>query len=183
MKFERRKWNRKGAGTDIFLFIILSFVIIFICAIFIYLGGRITTQVHNVVDNMTFGDKSGSTIVDQSLGKVNEAYQNLYWISWVLIIGMAIGIFIGSYLVTTKPVFMIPMIFLGIIAIIVSAIISNAYGQIISDPTLASTFNGFVGANFIMGYFPIWTTVIFFIGLIIMFSRMGSREQSYGGSY
>jgi hypothetical protein len=95
---------------------------------------------------------------------------------------MVISIFIGSYLVTTKPIFFIPYIFIVIIAVIVSVGISNAYEMVINDPTMAETFAGFVGANFIMLKLPIWIAVIGIVGGIIMFVRMGSKENDlYGG--
>jgi hypothetical protein len=175
--------NKKGSGADLFLFMILSIVVVFICAIFIYLGGTSLNMVHQTMDNMTFGDANTSQVIDQTFGKVNQAYQSLYWISIFLIVGMILSIFIGSYMVTTKPVFFIPYIFVVIIAIVVSVGLSNAYEMVANDPTLASTFAGFVGANFIMSKLPIWITIIGFVGGIIMFTRMGSREnQIYSGN-
>jgi len=95
---------------------------------------------------------------------------------------MIISIFIGSFLVTTKPVFFIPYIFITIIAVVVSVGISNGYEMVRDNPTLASTFTGMWGANFIMAQLPIWITIISITGGIIMFARMGSREnQIYGG--
>jgi hypothetical protein len=177
--------NKQGGFTDLFLFMIFSFVIILVCGIFIYMGGRVTSQVHEKMDNMTFGSANTTQVIDASLGKVNEAYQALYWISVFLMVGMVLSIFIGSYLVTTKPIFFVPYAFITIIAIIVSVGLSNAYETVIEDPTLASTFAGFVGANFIMLQLPIWIAIIGFVGGIIMFVRMGSKDNqpSYGGVY
>jgi hypothetical protein len=176
--------NKKGGFGDLFIFMILSVAIIFICAVFILIGGRVTTAVHEKMDNLTFGDANTSQIIDNSLGKVNQAYQSLYWISIFLIVGMILSIFIGSYLVTTKPIFFIPYIFILIIAVVVAVGISNAYEMVITTPAMASTFAGFVGANFIMLNLPIWIAIIGIVGGIIMFVRMGSREQdAYGGSY
>jgi len=168
--------------SDLFVFMIFSFVILLICGIFIYFGSTITSEVHDKMDDMQFGDANTSQVIDNSIGKVNGAYQSLYWISIFLMVGMALSIFIGSYLVTTKPIFFIPYIFILIIAIIIAVGISNAYEKVIQDPTLASTFSGFIGANFIMMQLPIWITVIGVVGGIIMFVRMGSRESElYGG--
>ena len=176
--------NKKGGFTDIFLFMIMAFAILLICGVFIFLGGKATTEIHSKLDNQMFGDKNGTEIVDATIGKVNQSYQALYWISIFLIVGMIISIFIGSYLVTTKPIFFIPYLFVIIIAIFVAVGLSNAYEQVIADPTLASVFAGFVGANFIMLNLPIWIAVIGFVGGIIMFVRMGSKEnQLYGGNY
>jgi F0F1-type ATP synthase assembly protein I len=161
---------------------IFSFAILLICGIFIYLGGDITAEVHEKMDTMQFGDANTSQVIDQTLGKVNQAYQSLYWISILLMVGMVLSIFIGSYLVTTKPIFFIPYIFIVIIAVIIAVGLSNAYEQVIADPTLASTFAGFLGANFIMLKLPIWISVIGIVGGVIMFVRMGSRENDIYGS-
>lgn len=176
--------NKKGGFTDLFIFMIMAFAILLICGVFIFLGGKATTEIHSKLDNKMFGDKNGTEIVDATIGKVNQSYQALYWISIFLIVGMIISIFIGSYLVTTKPIFFIPYLFVIIIAIFVAVGLSNAYEQVIADPTLASVFAGFVGGNFIMLNLPIWIAVIGFVGGIIMFVRMGSKEnQLYGGNY
>jgi len=167
--------NNRGGFTDLFIFIIFSLVIVFISGIFIFLGGRITSELHEKLDGQMYGDRNATEVVNNSIGTLNNSYQALYWISIFLMVGMVISIFIGSYLVTTKPVFFIPYIFITIIAIIVSVGISNAYEQIISTPLLADTFAGFVGANFILLNFPIWITVIGIAGGVIMFVRMGNK--------
>jgi len=165
------------------MFMIFSFTILLICGIFIYMGGTVTEKVHETMDDMTFGDANTSQVIDDTFGAVNRSYQALYWIAVFLMVGMIISIFIGSYLVTTRPVFFIPYIFITIIAIIVSVGISNAYEQVIADPTLASTFAGFIGANFIMLNLPMWIAIVGIVGAIIMFVRMGSKENELYGGY
>ena len=175
--------NKRGGFSDLFLFMIFSFTILLICGIFIYMGGDVTEKVHETMDDMTFGDANTSQVIDDTFGAVNRSYQALYWIAVFLMVGMIISIFIGSYLVTTRPVFFIPYIFITIIAIIVSVGISNAYEQVIADPTLASTFAGFIGANFIMLNLPMWIAIVGIVGAIIMFVRMGSKENELYGGY
>jgi uncharacterized membrane protein (DUF106 family) len=177
--------GKKGGMTDLFIFMILAVAIVFICAIFIYMGNISTNAIHETLDGKDYmaGGQNVSLIIDDTFGAVDRSYQALYWISWFLIVGMVISIFIGSYLVTTKPIFFIPYAFITIIAVIVSTGISNAYEMVINDPTMASTFAGFVGANFIMLKLPIWIAVIGIVGGIIMFVKMGSKENEiYGGS-
>lgn len=174
--------NKKAGTTDLFIFMIVAFVIILISAIFIYLSNEVRGELHEKMDGMQFGDLNTSQVIDDTIGKVDQSYQALYWISAFLIFGMIISIFIGSYLVTTRPVFFIPYIFIVIIAIIVGVGISNAYEQVIADPTLSNIFDNFIMANFIMLYLPIWMTVIGITGGVIMYSRMGSRE-GVGGYY
>lgn len=174
--------DKRAGFTDLFLFMILAIVIVFISGIFIYIGLTVNTELHSKLDSKMFGTLNGSDLVTNTMGKVSQAYDSLYWISIMLIIGMILSIFIGNYLVTTRPIFFIPYIFILIIAIIVSAGLSNAYGEVITNPTLSSVFDKFVGANFILAYLPLWISVIGIVGGIIMFARMGSKEgEVYGG--
>jgi phosphoglycerol transferase MdoB-like AlkP superfamily enzyme len=176
--------NKHGGMTDIFLFMILAIIILFICGIFIYIGGQATDQLYETMEGMTFGNENTTQVIDETFGAVEKSYHALYWIAIMLIVGMIISIFIGSYLVTTKPIFFIPYAFIIIIAVIVATGLSNAYETVIADPTLASTFDGFIGANFIMLQLPIWVAVIGIVGGIIMFVRMGSKDDNlYGGAY
>ena len=176
--------NKRGGFTDLFIFIIFSFAIILISGIFIYMGGITNTQLHEKMDEMQFGDANTTEVIDNTFGQVNDAYQALYWIAVFLMVGMVLSIFIGSYMVTTRPIFFIPYFFITVIAVIIGVGISNAYEKVIASATLAPTFAGFVGANFIMLKLPLWISVIGIVGAIIMFVRMGSKESElYGGNY
>ena len=184
MELRKLLKNKKAGYTDIFIFMIVALCIIFICVLFVYMGNTITLKLHQTMDNMTNDDGSGanySQAIDQSMGAVNTAYASLYWISIFLIFGMIVAILIGSYLVQTKPVFFIPYIFIMIIAIFVSVGLSNAYEDVMADPTLASTFEGFLGANFIMLNLPIIITIVGFAGGIVMFIRMDRGQEQYYG--
>jgi len=176
--------NKKGGLTDLFILMIFAFAIILISVIFIYIGTTTQDKLHETMDDrgvMPDGTNT-SDMINNTFGGVTSAYGGLYWISIFLIAGMIISIFIGSYLVTTKPIFFIPYFFVTIVAVIVAVGISNAYEMLMKDGTMASTFAGFVGSNFIMLNLPMWIAIIGVVGAIIMFVRMGSRdEQIYGG--
>jgi len=172
--------NKKGAFADLFIFMIFAFIIVLFCVVMVYIANTTRDQLHETMDGMDLGDGRGnnaSEVIDNTMGVTALSFTTLYWISALLIFGMVLGIFIGSYLVTTKPVFFIPYVFVVIIAIIVSVPISNSYETLSNNADLSSTFNNFEASNFIMLNLPIWITIIGFIGGIIMFSRMGRREE------
>ena len=178
--------NKRGQFTDLFLFMIVAVIMLLVCGLFIYMGIRVSNQLDDSFENQDIGtgNVNYSEVKDNTFGNVNVAYQSLYWIAILLMVAMVISIFIGSYLVTTRPIFFVPYIFIVIIAIIVSVGLSNAYQDIVSNPELSETFAGFVGSNFIMFNLPIWITVIGFVGGIVMFVRMKSQEQGgYGYGY
>ena len=177
--------NKRGAFADLFIFMIFALVIVLISVLWIFMGNKVTDQLHASMDDMDLSDTVGnnaSQVIDNTMGNggFNGSIQALHWITIFLIVRMIISIFIGSYLVTTKPVFFLPYIFIVIIAIIVAVPMSNAYETIMSDQTLSDTFVGFQGANFIMLHLPVWITIIGFTGGIIMFSQMGKKEEQYG---
>jgi len=173
--------NKKAGFTDIFLFIIITFIMALIIGVFLYIGNIATDRLHATMDDMDIGDgnNNASVVIDNTMGKVNTAYSTLKWTGILIIFGMIIGIFIGSYMVTTKPIFFVPYLFIVIIAIVISVGIANAYDTIIVDPTLASTFSGNTGINWFLLNLPLVSTVVGLIGGLIMFSRLGKGEQQY----
>jgi F0F1-type ATP synthase assembly protein I len=175
--------DKRGGFTDLFLFMIIALVLLFTSGLFIYFGNTTFDKLHETLGNKEFGTvENSSEVIDDTFGAVVNSYQALYWIATMLIVGMVLSIFIGSYLVTTKPVFFIPYTVIGIVAIVVAVGISQSYETVIAEELLAETFLGFTGGNFIMSYLPIWVAVIGIVGAVIMFVRMGSKENEiYGG--
>ena len=173
--------NKRGGFTDLFIFMIFAFVIVLISVLWVYMGGLANDKMQETIGQMDLHDTQGnnaSVVVENTMGSggFNGSVVALQWITVFLIAGMILSIFIGSYLVTTKPVFFIPYLFIVIIAIIVSVPMSNSYETLMTSQTLAGTFSGFMGANWIMLNLPIWITIIGIGGGIIMFSRLGKRE-------
>ncbi|MHA1233666.1 MAG: hypothetical protein ACTSQL_01115 [Promethearchaeota archaeon] len=172
--------NKRGGFADLFIFMIFGFVIVLVCVVMIYITGITTDKLHETMDDMDLSDGQGnnaSQVIDNTMGVTGTSFLALQWISVFLMFGMILGIFIGSYLVTTKPIFFIPYLFIVIIAIVVSVPISNTYETLSNNATLNPTFLGFTGANWIFLHLPIWITIIGITGGIIMFTRMGKEEQ------
>lgn len=175
--------NKRGGFTDLFLFMIFAFVLVVFSGIFIYISTTATDQMRDTLPSMDLvgdGNNNVSVVIENTMGKADLSFKALYWISVFLIFGMIIAIFIGSYMVTTKPVFFIPYLFVVIIAVIVAVPISNAYEILRDDPTLASTFANFIGSNWILNQLPIIIAIVGVAGGIIMFTRMGKREEELG---
>ena len=102
--------NKRGGYLDIFLLMIFAVIIVFVGAVMIYMGGRVQTELHDKLDSKQSNSEyvNYTTLIDENIGAVNTAYGALYWLSVFIIFGMILGIFIGSYMVQTKPVFFVP---------------------------------------------------------------------------
>lgn len=170
--------NKKGGFTDLFIFMIVIFVVVLISGVFIYMSAITQDQLHASLDDLDIGgaDTNVSEVIDDTFGDVVISFQALYWLSILLIFGMIIAIFIGSYMVTTKPIFFIPYLFVVFIAVTVAVPMSNAYEMIRSDATLGSTFAGFIGSNFILNNLPMIMAIVGITGGIIMFSQLGKKQ-------
>lgn len=173
--------DKRAGYTDIFIFMIVAVCIVFISGVFIYMGATVEDKLHESLDNRTSDSQyvNYTETIDENFGAINKAYASLYWISVFLIFGMIVAIFIGSYMVQTKPVFFVPYIFIMIIAIVVSAGLSNAYEDVTANATLSATFDGFLGANFLLLNLPVIVTIIGFAGGVIMFIRMQKGAEQY----
>jgi len=184
-KIKPKKINKSASFVDLFLFIILTFVIVVVLGILLYIFGVTETQLQATIGQMDLGDTEGnnaSVVITNTVGSVNTSMSALYWLSVLIIFGMIFGIFIGSYMVTTKPIFFLPYLFIWIIAIIVSVPVSNAYEKLSDNELLGSTYDKFVGSSFILNNLPMIVAIVGIVGAIIMFTRMGRREE-YGGLY
>ena len=174
--------DKRGGFADLFIFMIFAFILVVVIGFLLYVFGQAEDGLHDAMDDMTFGDANTTQVINDTVGATTISFQALYWLSVLIIFGMILGIFIGSYMVTTKPVFFIPYLFIWIIAIIVSVPLSNAYETLSADPNLASTYANFVGSNFILNNLPMIIAIVGLVGAIIMFTRMGRKEE-YGGFY
>ena len=176
--------NKRGGFTDLFIFMIFTFVIIIVLGVLGFIFTETEDQLQETIGKMDLGDGQGnnaSQVVTNTVGAFNLSFTALYWLSILIIFGMILGIFIGSFMVTTKPVFFIPFLFLWIIAIIVSVPISNSYETLSQHELLADSYSNFVGGSFILNHLPMIVAIVGIIGAIIMFTRMGKQGDQFGG--
>ena len=176
--------NKRGGFSDLFIFMIVSFVLVLFSGVFIYITTNVYDELDTKFKTMDLagdGNNNASVVLENTLGSANQSFSALYWISIFLIFGMIIAIFIGSYMVTTKPIFFIPYIFVVIIAVVVAVAMSNAYETLSNTALLQSTFANFIGSNWILGQLPVIISIVGIAGGIIMFVRMGRREEQYLG--
>jgi flagellar biosynthesis protein FliQ len=164
--------NKRGAFTDLFIFLAFAFVIIVFMGTMTFIGKTTYDKFMEQapVLQAQMGESGNATeIIENTLGQVNYSYGALKWISVMLIFGLALSIFLTSFLVKTNPVFFVPYVLIVIIAVIVAVPLSNTYEGLYNDATLGLTFQGFFGASWIFMNLPIWIAVIGILAGILMF--------------
>lgn len=162
--------NRRGGLLDLFIYVILSFVLVVCIGILYYAQSTISAKLYEVAPSISSKIGTNMTeILDVSVKRVSLSYENLKWISAFLLIGMFFSILIHSFLVKTKPVFATSYIFVWILAIVLSVYFSNVYESIYSHAVLVDAFSGFVGANWFMLNLPYIICIEGFIGGVLLF--------------
>lgn len=174
--------NKKGSFVGLFLFMIVSLILVICAGIFVYVGNTTSDALHEQLDPLSTQELNYTQIISDTIDQIPASYEVLKWGSIVLIVAMIISIFISSYLVTTKPVFFVPYIIFVFIAVILAVVMANAYDQILtSNNDLAITLQSFTGANFLLLYLPMVVGAVGIIGGIIMFAsyKLGQEQSVY----
>ncbi len=168
-----------GIGSIIITFVIVAFVIVLIAAVWLNGFGKFAQEIVNIEGTFA-DDKNLSTYTSTTFGNLDIGFQQLRWITLVIIIGMMIGILLSAAMVRVHPAFFILYVLLTLGTIIFSIFISNSYSSLLDTVGLGETLGSFKGSSYILSNLPIWTTVIAFIGGIIMFVGI-SRDSEQGG--
>jgi len=168
--------NKKAGIMDMFLYIIIAFIMIICSVLLVYMAG----QVKHTFDTNDMGLHSDqSKIVNETFGNVLIGFNVLPWALVFLMVGMGIAILVSSYFTQTSPVYFVPYIIIMIILVIVSVPIANSYETLYSNADLSSTFIQFFAVSYIFTKLPIWVSVIGILAGIVMYIRM---FRNYGGA-
>jgi len=181
--FMNNKGQISASYADVFLFIIISFVAVVFFGILYFGFGQVEDVLKSV--EMEFSGSSGfsnfTDVVDATYGQVYDAYGFLRIITYVIMFSMVLVILISNYLVRINPVFFLIYIMVCMVAIVVSAYVSNTYEGLLLDPTFGSTLMSFEGSSYVMLYLPYWVTVITLVGGLIMFMGIIRTRNQEGG--
>lgn len=169
--------NKKGDFSSLFIFIIMTFIIVVFSGVIIYITGQVHTQLDILAPSLSTASTNMTEIVDDTFAPLEASFTVLYWGTFLIIIGMIVSIFIGNFMVQTHPVFFVPYVFITAISVIVSVPISNTYETLATTTVLSDTFLGFAASNLVLRFLPLWVTAIGFVGAIILFSKLIRGEE------
>jgi len=173
--------NKQGYILDIIVFVIMAFVIIMFFGLYYYGHGLIKDKLVGIEMQIGTGETNFTDIVSTTIVPVHEGLNLLKTLTFVLIFGMVITIFLSNFLVRVHPAFFILYLFVIISAVILSAYISNSYETfLVGDYVFSSTLQEFTATNFIMLNLPIWTTIVGLFGTFFLMAGI-LRDNELGG--
>lgn len=177
------KNTKKGSIVNLFLLMIMAFILVIACVMMYYASTTAYTKLLEKSDLIqdAVGNTTNATILIQdTFGKVPNAYEALKWLTMLLIVGMIIVTLISAYAINVDPVYFIAYLLAWIIAIILSAPMANVYVKIYQNPLLSASFDGFFAQTYFFTHLPAFITIIGGIAAILMVANMIKNQ---GGSY
>ena len=171
--------RKKGSLLDIFIFIVVAFVILVFFALWVYGFGQLRDI---LIDIPSTEAVNISGVARDTIGVVEPAQRTgLHILSFAMIFGMIISIVLTAFLERVHPAFFVIYIFVVIGAIITSVYLSNQYEDLMQDAVIGGTLSEFSAGSFILLHLPIFTAVIGFAGLIFLLAGI-LRDREQGGS-
>ncbi|GAG53843.1 unnamed protein product [marine sediment metagenome] len=120
--------NKRGALTDLVLFIILAFTFSIILGLLYHCFSEIETQMLDSASKIQAnigGNANVTQIVQNSFSKVRQATESFKWIGTMLIVALFLSVIIHSFIVNAKPVYWISYLFIWMLSYILAVPISE----------------------------------------------------------
>ena len=107
--------------------------------------------------------------MDNFLGKATQSYSVMSWVTYMILIAMILSILITNALVKTNPFWFVAYVFVVILAIVISAVLSNVYEDIATNSVISSGFTGLTTTTWLLLNLPYIVTIVGFIAGILLF--------------
>jgi hypothetical protein len=162
--------NKKGALTDLFVMIVTFFSIAIIIGLALYMFGAFVPALQA---NAAKIDKTGqaSEKVDLMASDISAAFSNFNWFAMVNIGAIIMLFFITNAFIKANPMFLFPYVCAIAIAIWFSVSVSNQYETLLNNAVF-SGLSTIPSVNGFLLHLPAYTTIIGFIGAILLFVRI-----------
>ncbi len=166
----RKKKSRKGSIQDVGLAMVILFVmgVMFLTVKYSYV--LFVDQATNITSF------NSSLAAVEALDATADLTDRFDYVGFVLLIGLTLAIIITGWLVGGHPIFAFIYFIALVILVAVSAIFSFAWEQITDKAIFTDTVAKLPIIDLILTNFPIYITIIGFIGMMVMFAKPRPEE-------
>ena len=156
-------------GVLIFIFAIGFFTIFFIST-------EVTSQMLSIP---TINDSSATVAVLEAQSKVTS---RMDYVIFGLFIGLILGLIISGWFVGGNPIFMAIYFIVIIIGVASGAVLSNVWETVAGASIFGATVASFPITNNLLSNLPLYTAIIGFLGMVVMFAKPYIMGEQGGGS-
>lgn len=138
-------------------------IILFVALLFLVIGFLIVDRVNDT------GVFSVDADAQQQIDNSRNTLLNMDDMMLFLLVGLSLFTVISSYFVWQHPAFFFLGVVLFIIALMLSAFVSNTYETFTNDTQINESANNFTKINFMMGKLPFYLVFLMFITAIVSY--------------
>ncbi len=173
---KNRIWmNNKGDVTDVMIFVIVV-GILGIALLFLVFTGKV---VLNGLEGTTLNDSSS---VRKSFEGLETMNNTTIQTGYLIFIGFFIvGIILSSFLAGEHPIFIFLFFIFTLMAIFLSSIFGNIYGNLLDVPAFANEISDQRIFDFVYRNMPKITLGVGTLGTLIILSRIFNAPRGGGG--
>jgi len=170
--------NKKGSALDILIWTVMAFFIVLFFATWLFGYGLLNDSLSKLgVVEINGNELNLSQASADTFGKVNESYQDLRLLSWVMIIGLIISIIMTNIFVTAHPGWAFSLhVVITIFTLIISAYISNAYEKLMASGALSSILQSFSASSYVLLNLPVFVAIVGLIGVVFLTLRITTNR-------
>jgi hypothetical protein len=160
------------AAMDIFVIALVLFCV----AIGIFIASSTSTTVLTAMKNAPEINESAGAIaaINSSQLVIDQAD---YWY-FAAFIALCLGLIVSGWFIGGHPVFMIVYFLVIVVSVIISAVLSNAWETLSTNPTFILTIVKFPLMNNVLMNLPIYISIVGFIGFAAMFAKPMFAESA-----
>lgn len=160
--------GKRGDISSLIIIVVVLFTISLIVLLF-------TVGFHSALDKLKATPQfSNNSMALKAVNTGESATKYLDYFFLMAFIGLSLGLIISSIFIRVHPAFFIVLFFGWIFLIVVSAILSNVFVQIVGSGNLSQTASQL---PFIDNLMPLLPYLFFVIGLIMMVILLGKPKN------
>lgn len=149
--------------------VIVITVVVFVFAVAFLISHYALNQGFNQMKNNTVFNESETA--QSVLSASQDLTARFDYIVLVIFLALCLAMIITGWLVGGHPIFMFFYFIVIVIGVVLGAILANAWETISTNVTFITTLGSFPITDHIVSALPIYTTIIGFIGMVVMFAK------------
>lgn len=114
---------------------------------------------------------NSSAAAVQAFNDTSKVTGKLDYVIFGVFMGLVLALIVTSYLVGGHPLFMFFYFIVIIVLVSMSAVMSNVWETTTTMPVFGATISHYPITNNLMTYLPMYSSVVGFIGLVVMFAK------------
>jgi len=154
----------------------MAFRDVVMISIFVFFFGMAFFVAHfafsSLVDQMTNTTQiNSSSQAVSALEAGKDVLNRTDRIVFTVFIGLVLALIITGWFVGGNPIFMGIYVLGVIITVVISAVMANIWDDVSSATVFGGTISSFPITSHILSSFPIYMSIVGFVGLVVMFAK------------